>query len=110
MFSFLDRFKKEKIKKVDQELMDLDAAWELEKVKLRSVATSDLYTLFKELFEVRIEILRDSLEETPPLNDEESKKGLMIRGEIKGMRGFIKDVEDMRASLELEGLEPPVVL
>jgi hypothetical protein len=77
---------------------------EFEKVKkgYASIATSAIYKLLKEYFEVKIEINRDALESLPL---DEAEKLRMFKAEIKVMRNFLQDIEDMRSEYEREMAE-----
>lgn len=99
---FKDLFSKFKKTKVTPVKNESELIQEFEKLKkaYASIATSQLYQLIKEYFETKIEINRDALEATT-LQD----KIQTYQAEIRIMRSFIQDIEDMRSEYEREMAE-----
>lgn len=89
------KFRKNTPKAIDNLEMEFDKM----KKDYASIATSQLYNLFKNYFETKIEINRDAFEAVN-LNDMEKVRALQC--EIKVMKDFLSDIEEMRVTYENE--------
>lgn len=102
-----EKFKKREITTTAEKTsQQLEQEFDLIKKEYAKIATSDLYKLFKNYYEARIEINRDLMEEKNPIVEGDRVKFVELRAENNVMRGFIIDIEDMKTQWELEQNQP----
>lgn len=95
--TFFDRFKKVKEQSAPAKTMDeLEREFDKMKVAYATVGTSEVYTMLKEYFLVKIEINRDLIELTTPIGEDTRTKIVQAQAEIRVMRDFIADIEEMK--------------
>lgn len=101
MFSKLFEKFRTQLSKPERTAEELTAEFDRLKVAYSQIATSDLYQLIKEYYEAKIEINRDILEIKNISSDEDKAKMMNAQAEIRVMRDFINDMEDMKNQYEL---------
>ena len=91
------RAKQSKAERVSE---DMEREFDRIKLEYSKIATSDLYKLIIEYFLTKIELNRDMIEEKNPLIKEDRYREVELKAEIKAMKGFITDMEDMKEQYE----------
>lgn len=95
--TFFDRFKKVKEESAPAKTMEeLEREFDKMKVAYATVGTSEIYKMLKEYFLVKIEINRDLIELTAPTGEDARTKVVQAQAEIRVMRDFIADIEEMK--------------
>ncbi len=90
-----ERFKKnKKLKKNNQDLVDLECEYKQEVSKFALYGDSETYKFFTEYFEAKGEINRDKIEILNPLKDAGEIIKLCAANEV--MRDFIDEIKNMK--------------
>lgn len=88
-----EKFKKKKA--VNKTLDQIEIEFDQERQRYLTAANSDVFKFFKEYFEAKIEINRDSLSLLNPYNPLEKHEILKLNLKNQVMSEFIADIEDM---------------